>query len=255
MVLVGLAVWALGPTDLEAGPAVVSAIFAGSHDGRLQVEVRGSEALNYLLIEGADPFRVSLLFLNAVFAFPPEERELPGPGLKQVKTVVLEREGSRLGRLDLTFAQSAPYRVLKEGTRVLVRVDVPPPARALVLGAGEPAASPAPRPAAAVPLILKLMPEIATEDVRVVVEADGPLAYKSFILENPARLVVDFERALLSAAGETVEVGDQLLKRVRSSQYGPTTVRVVLDLARPTPYWIETRREGVVIHLETKRRP
>ncbi len=259
----GLAVWGFGPATLEAKPAVVSAIFAGSHNGRLQVEIRGSEPLNYLLVEGVDPFRVSLLFLNAVFAFPPEERDLPGPGLRKVQTAVIEREGSRLGRLDLTFGESAPYRVIREGTRILVRVDIPAPARGFVLGGGErqpgaraePVPAPAPQSASAVPLILKLMPEIAGQEVRVTVEADGPLTYKSFVLENPSQVVVDLERAVLSAPDDTLEVGDSLLQRIRSSQFGPTTVRLVLDLKRTTPYWIETQPEGVVIHLGTARRP
>lgn len=265
-VALGLSVWLFGPAGGLAAPAVVSAIFAGVHEGRLQLEIRGSEPLNYLLIEGVDPFSVSLLFLNATFGFPPEEREFPGPGLKKIRTAVLERDGSRLGRLDLTFAKSAPYRVIKEGTRILIRVDAPAPARALVLAGPErepvarlepaPAApAPARRSATAMPLILKLMPEVAGEEVRVIVQADGPLAYKSFVLEKPFRVVVDFEQALLALAQDTVEVGDAVLHRIRSSQFSPTAVRVVLDLARPRPFWIETQPEGVVIHLGTRRRP
>src|SRR3972149_2944217 len=129
-----------GPASALAGPAVVSAIFVGSYEGRFQLEIRGSEPLDYVVIEGAEPFSVSLLLLNATFDFPPEGRQLPGPGLTRIRTVVLEREGSRLGRLDLTFAKSAPFRVIKEGTRLLVRVDTPPPPGGLVL------AAPSPRP-------------------------------------------------------------------------------------------------------------
>lgn len=258
---VGLALWALGPADLEAGPAVISTIAAGAHNGRLQVEIKGSEPLNYLLVEGADPRRVSLLFLNAVFAFPPGERELSGSVLRRVRTAVLERDGSRLGRLDLTFRESVQYRVIKAGTSVLVRVDAPAPAREFVLaGPGQdtppkPSVAPAPRPASAVPLIRKLTPQTAGEEVRIVVEADGPLAYKSFVMENPARVVVDFERARLSRWEATIEVGNTLLRRIRLSQFDRTTVRVVLDLARPNPYWIEARTKGVVIHLGGARRP
>jgi len=262
-VALGLVVWAVGAAEPEAKPAVISAIFAGAHNGRLQVEIRGSEPLNYLLLEGADPFRVSLLFLNAVFAFPPEERQLPGPGLKHVRTRVLERDRSRLGRLDLTFGASVPYRVVKEGRRVLVRVDAPPPAQGLVLGGSpheplaraEPVPTPPQRPAVAVPLISRVTLEIRDEEVWVVVQADGPLTYKSFVSENPFRVVVDFERARLSRWEDTIEVGHSILRRIRSSQFNRTTVRVVLDLSRPHPYWIEAQTKGVVIHLGTDRRP
>ena len=291
----GLGLLLLGPTRAPAAPAVVSAILAGAHEGRFQLEIRGSQPLDYVVIEGADPFSVSLLLLNATFAFPAEERQLPGPGLTKIRTAVLEREGSRLGRLDLTFSQSTQYRIVKEGTRILVRVDAPPLAGGLVLagpgreratappaapakpparGTPPPPAGPAPtdpgthasgagpRPGyparvpgvpAPVPLILELRPEVVGDEVQVIVQADGPLAYKSHVLEKPTRVVVDFERAQLTRAEETIEVGNAVLRRIRASQFSATSVRVVLDLARPKPFWIESQAEGVVIHLGARR--
>jgi len=265
-VALGLGFLLSEPAPAPAGPAVVSAIIVDSYGGRFQLEIRGSEPLDYVVIEGADPFSVSLLLLNATFAFPPEERQLPGPGLTRIRTVVLEREGSQLGRLDLTFGKSAPARVIKEGMRLLIRVDAPPPPGGLVLGRApaEPPARPAPVLAApplarvpgAVPLILELRPEIVGEDVQVIIQADGPLAYKSFALEKPSRVVVEFERAQLAMADDdTIEVGNPILRRIRSSQSTPTSVRVVLDLARPGPFWIEPQAEGLVIHLGAARRP
>ncbi len=264
-VALGTGMLLLGPWRAPAAPAVVSAILAGAHEGRLQVEIRGSEPLNYAVIEGTEPFSVSLLLLNATFGFPPEERRFPGPGLTKIRTAVLERDGSRLGRLDLTFATRAPYKIVKEGSRLLVRVDAPAPPGGLVLGQapGLSAARPPPAPAAAplgrspapIPLILELRPEVTPEEVRVVIGADGPLAYKSFALEKPFRVVVDFERARLALDEDTIEVDDSVLRRIRSSQSTPTSVRVVLDLARSRPFWIEAQAEGVVIHLGTRRRP
>lgn len=262
-VALGVGASLLAPGGAPGEPAVVSAIFAGTHQGRLQLEIRGSAPLSYLLVEDRNPFSVSLLLLDATFGFPAQERELPGPGLTKIRTVALERNGSRLGRVDFVFGGRAPYRVVKDGSRLLLRVDLSPPPEGLVLaGPGAapflarpvgPAGSPGPRPVS-VPLILTLMPEAAEDEVRVLVEADGPLAYRSFTLDGPARVVVDFEEALLSLAGDTVEVGDPLLKRIRSSQYRPTVVRIVLDLTRPNPFHIEGRPEGVVIHLPRGRR-
>ncbi|MBI3030380.1 MAG: AMIN domain-containing protein [Candidatus Rokubacteria bacterium] len=275
-VALGLGLLLSGPASAPAGPAVVLAVFMGSHEGRFQLEILGSEPLDYVVIEGAEPFSVSLLLLNASFAFPPEERQLPGPGLTRIRTAVLEREGSRLGRLDLTFGKSAPFRVIKEGARLFVRVDTPPPPGGLALPAPgrEPVATVRPAPAEPparrtppppappalsappVPLILELRPEVVGDDVQVIIQADGPLAYKSFALDKPSRVVVDFERAQLAMAEEdTIEVDNAVLKRIRSSQPSPTSVRVVLDLARPRPFWIEPRAEGVVVHLGAARRP
>jgi len=117
-------------------------------------------------------------------------------------------------------------------------------------------APPLGRVPAAVPLILELRPEIVGDDVQVIIHADGPLAYKSFALEKPSRVVVEFERAQLARADDdTIEVGNAILRRIRSSQSSPTSVRVVLDLARPRAFWIEPQAEGVVIHLGAARRP
>ncbi len=255
----------LEPMGALAAPAVVSAIVVGTQGGRFQLEIRGSEPLDYVVIEGADPFSVSLLILNATFAFPTEERQLPGPGLTKIRTAVLEREGSRLGRLDLTFGTSAPYRVIKEGTRILVSVDAPPPPSGLVLGRAPAESLPRPAPAPAapplretpapIPLIVELRAEVVGDDVQVIVQADGPLAYKSFVMEKPSRVVVDFERARLTRTEDTVEVGDPVLRRIRALQFSRTSVRVVLDLARPRPFWIEPQAEGIVIHLGAARRP
>ena len=93
------------------------------------------------------------------------------------------------------------------------------------------------------------------DDVRVIVQADGPLAYKSFVMEKPSRVVVDFERAQLTRAEDTIEVGNAILKRIRASQFSRTSVRVVLELTGPRSFWIEAQAEGVVIHLGTARRP
>ncbi|MBI4588446.1 MAG: AMIN domain-containing protein [Candidatus Rokubacteria bacterium] len=256
--VLGLGALTLDPTQGVSAPAVVTGILAGTEDGRLQVEIRGSEPLNYLLVEGTDPFSVSLLFLNATFGFPSEEREFPGPGLKKIRTAILKREGSRLGRLDLTFGERAPYRLTKDGTRLILRVEAPAPPGGFVLsaGAGRGGDSPGDRPAPpAVPQILKLTPEILGEEVRVIVEASGPLAYKSFVMEKPFRVVVDFEGAQFRRLEDTVEVRNVLLRRIRSSQFTPTAVRVVLDLARPNPFWIEARAAGAVIHLGPAPRP
>ena len=93
------------------------------------------------------------------------------------------------------------------------------------------------------------------DDVQVIIQADGPLAYKSFALDKPSRVVVEFERAQLARADDTIEVGNAILRRIHSSQSSPTSVRVVLDLARPRPFWIQPQAEGVVIHLGAARRP
>lgn len=261
----GLGLWPLGPAAGLTGPATVSAIFAGAHEGRLELEIWSSQPLNYILIEGADPFTVSLLFLDATFGFPPAERELPGPGLTKIRTSVLERKGSQLGRLDLNFAKVAPYEIIKEDTRILLRVDAPALAAPLVLAGsrGPRAEVPSARPTSpertpdGTLQIVKVVPRIVGADIGVLVGATGPLVYRSFTMRKPYRVVVDFEQARLvlpeGTLEHSIEVGNAVLRRIRSSQFSSTAVRVVLDLARPKSFWVEEQAQGVIIHVGTAR--
>ena len=68
---------------------------------------------------------------------------------------------------------------------------------------------------------------------RIVIDQDRPLRFQGQELKDPDRLVYDIlnSRVSDSVSGDPVVVNDGILKQVRVSQYMPTTVRVVLDLA------------------------
>ena len=73
---------------------------------------------------------------------------------------------------------------------------------------------------------------------RIVIDQDRTLKFQAHELKNPDRLVFDI---LSSRVSESVEkdplpVNDGILKQVRTSQYAPETVRVVLDLASLKSY-------------------
>ncbi len=81
-------------------------------------------------------------------------------------------------------------------------------------------------------------------NVQVTITGDGAFNYKSFVLDNPARLVIDLSGAKNLASKSTVNVNDSVVKRIRVGQFkgglDPIT-RVVLDLATKSEYHI-TRR-------------
>jgi hypothetical protein len=85
------------------------------------------------------------------------------------------------------------------------------------------------------------------------IHADGPLpAPRSFVLLEPLRLVLDFEGAAFATTRSVLAVGTPLVGRVRISRFRPPpheVVRVVLELARPAPHWIEPRPDGAVVHV------
>ncbi len=70
---------------------------------------------------------------------------------------------------------------------------------------------------------------------RVVIMASGPVNYKDVLLEEtentPRRLYIDFNKSYIEPQYRSpVPIEDGLLKRIRTGQFSPDTVRVVLDI-------------------------
>jgi N-acetylmuramoyl-L-alanine amidase len=70
---------------------------------------------------------------------------------------------------------------------------------------------------------------------RVVIMASGPVNYKEILLEEtantPRRLYIDFKKSYIEPQYRApLPIEDGLLKRIRTGQFSPDTVRVVLDI-------------------------
>lgn len=78
---------------------------------------------------------------------------------------------------------------------------------------------------------------------RVVINTSGPVTYREELLEQlgtqPRRLYIDFQDSYIEPRYRSpVPIEDGLLKRIRSGQYTPDTVRVVLDIESISTYKI-----------------
>ena len=73
---------------------------------------------------------------------------------------------------------------------------------------------------------------------RIVIDQDRTLRFQAHELKNPDRLVFDILNSRVSDSVEKdpLPVNDGILKQVRTSQYAPGIVRVVLDLASLKSY-------------------
>ena len=87
--------------------------------------------------------------------------------------------------------------------------------------------------------------------VTVSLAGPGRAAWKSFVLKDPSRLVVDIEGAVLPSRPEPVLVGDGIIDKVRIAQFNPSVVRLVIDLCQDSAYTIsqpeENPREIVIV--------
>jgi type IV pilus assembly protein PilQ len=84
----------------------------------------------------------------------------------------------------------------------------------------------------------------------IVLVLDRAVEPESFTLEGP-RLVIDLPDAATGLAGQTIEVNDALVQRIRIGRHDPPErkVRVVLDLVHPTPFELQHDGTNVVIAL------
>ncbi len=78
---------------------------------------------------------------------------------------------------------------------------------------------------------------------RVVIKASGPVTYKEELLEkhgkHPRRLYIDFQDSYIEPRYRApVPIEDGLLKQIRTGQFTPETVRVVLDIESISNYKI-----------------
>ncbi len=68
------------------------------------------------------------------------------------------------------------------------------------------------------------------EFTRVVVDLSGQVEYETGKLEDPDRIYVDLQMAVITPAKRTIEVSGKLIKKIRAAQFNETTVRIVLDV-------------------------
>ncbi len=86
----------------------------------------------------------------------------------------------------------------------------------------------------------------------VVLRANGPLDYESFVLERPDRLVVDLKGVVSRLVKNQLAVGSGGVLRVRAGQYRVEPVpvaRVVFDLEAALPHRIDVSPDGLRVRF------
>ena len=69
-----------------------------------------------------------------------------------------------------------------------------------------------------------------SEKIRIVVDANAPVSYRTMILSNPNRVVVDLKGAWLSnKVKKNIPVDSRFVNAIRIGQFNKDTVRVVVE--------------------------
>jgi len=94
--------------------------------------------------------------------------------------------------------------------------------------------------------------KISNTKSNIIITTTGPIKYHCFKITNPPRLVVEMANTVHNWKQTELEVGDFLLKRVRSGQYQNEPVkitRVVLDLERPIDYESTATEKQIILTI------
>ncbi len=88
------------------------------------------------------------------------------------------------------------------------------------------------------------------ETTRIIIETDEEYSYRDFFINNPPRIVVDFDGAdhqLPRWDFGTVQLGG--IEKIRTSQYRENTVRVALELTEPKEYSLFRKENSLMVVL------
>ncbi|MBI3669631.1 MAG: type IV pilus secretin PilQ [Acidobacteria bacterium] len=100
-------------------------------------------------------------------------------------------------------------------------------------------------------LIAQVAVARAGQQTSVRVEGNGPLVYHAERLNNPERLVLDFNGARLALTQTSIPSELKPVRGVRLSQFKPDVARVVIDLERAVHYTVRTDGKGITVDFAT----
>ncbi|MFQ5456082.1 MAG: type IV pilus secretin PilQ [Nitrospirota bacterium] len=93
------------------------------------------------------------------------------------------------------------------------------------------------------------------ESITVIIKGDGELQYNVFTLDDN-RVVLDIPNTINRVTPALIPGNSRLLKSVRIGQHlDPKKVRVVLDLMKPLPYYIDKTGEMLIVNIKVPKAP
>ncbi len=182
----------------------------------------------------SDPPRIVIDIAGALMAESMSRKEAGKGSVKQIRASQYRPEPNPVVRVVLDLASTLPYQVVgrPETFRILIgeavakvdQVQAPEIARGPLRVRG-----------------VEIQEATATSAI-IRIQADQPVAsHKTFLLDNPPRLVIDISGALMAESMSRKEAGKGPIKQIRASQYRrepDPVVRVVLDLTSTLPYQV-----------------
>ncbi|MBW1642816.1 MAG: type IV pilus secretin PilQ [Deltaproteobacteria bacterium] len=212
---------------------VITGIEATENDNTGVVLIKGNHLLTYTSVKQPFPVGVLLYFpettlKNIEKIFSPESEVIDS-----IKTSeITEAEKSTTSRIEISLKGDFPYEVTREGTdlKIVFEKSIKTIAKAPGVTSGKKINDKALPPAS---VLKEVQTKKLKESVEISIKADGAIKdYKSFVIENPARIVFDvFNIKTPYKKEQSVSVKSKYVSKVRHYGY-PNKVRFVLDTTK-----------------------
>ncbi|HET9001456.1 MAG TPA: N-acetylmuramoyl-L-alanine amidase [bacterium] len=220
-----------GDHTLVISPQITGITWRGTNAG-LEVSIDATGPL-HPTTGPHDPEHLVLDFPGAVAKSTEQTLDVHEGTLTSIRIARVLSSGTRVA---FTFAAPTEYRLVTQvpGRRVVV---------ALGAKAAPPPSSTSYQPSAQ--KISDVIYQHVDGGGRIVVVGTHPVQAAQRILHNPERVVIDIPDAVFLPVKKFLDVDDGLVAQVRAAQFhrNPNIVRIVIELARPSPFAVRPGAE------------
>lgn len=242
-------------TDIDAEDLpkekVITQIETTENEKTGVVLIKGNHLLTYTSVKQPFPVGVLLYFpetalKNIEKVFSPESEIIDS-----IKTSeITESEKGTTSRVEISLKKDIPYEVTREGTDLKIVFDKKGKVDTKAPVATSPKSEV--KAIAAASMLKSVQAKNLKEGVEITIKADGSIKdYKSFAIENPARIVFDvFNIKTPYKKEQSVAVKSKYVSKVRHYGY-PHKVRFVIDTTKENleSFSASSVKDGLVISV------
>jgi type IV pilus secretin PilQ/predicted competence protein len=241
---------------LRAADAPVVHVKAEVKDGTVRLQADANAPFEYTTYRPSESLYV--LDLSGVSAGDPAGARVVASDLVKSYRLITYASGAKpVVRLEILLAQGIEPKLERQGTQdltLLVARDAiaaksaaAAPGKAVLVPASAKSANLAPTPHPAIRQVHLQQNGTSTE---VSITGSGPLTYKSIHLQNPDRLVLDFNGSHLTTTEKQIASNLDPVREIRLAQFTPDVSRVVIDLRQPARYNITGEGATVTVSFD-----
>jgi type IV pilus secretin PilQ/predicted competence protein len=251
-------IWTNGA--LRASDLPVVHVKAEVKDGAVRLQADANAPFEYTTYRPSASLYV--LDLSGVSAGDPTGARVVASDLVKSYRMITYSAGAKpVVRLEILLAQGVEPKLERQGTEDLTLLvshtaigasavnSAPTPAKAILVPASAKASDVAVTTHQSIRQVHLAQNGTATE---VSISGSGPLTYHAIHLQNPDRLVLDFDASHLTTTEKQIASNLDPVREIRLAQFTPEVSRVVIDLREPARYSIKGDGSTVIVSFAGK---